>query len=89
MKPLCQKLFGVGDAGVVERGHDMPRWVNLPLRADLKTKVEAPGWADERGHRGCNICDRSQIHDDNLRQCEKIKNRRVIFDPAAFEFLTN
>jgi hypothetical protein len=33
----------------------MPRWVNLPLRAELKAKVEAPGWADEGGHpRGCD-----------------------------------
>ena len=33
----------------------MSRWVNLPLRTELKAKVEAPGWADESGHpRGCD-----------------------------------
>jgi ubiquinone/menaquinone biosynthesis C-methylase UbiE len=44
-----------GRVAVVGHAHDMPRWVNLPLRAALKTKVEAPGWADESGHpRGCD-----------------------------------
>ncbi len=44
-----------GRVAVVGHAHDMPRWVNLPLRAELKTKVEAPGWADEGGHpRGCD-----------------------------------
>jgi hypothetical protein len=45
--------------------------------------------ADEHGHRRCDICDCSQIHDDNLRKREKIKSRRINFDPAAFELLTN
>ena len=44
-----------GRVAVVGHAHDMPRWVNLPLRAELKAKVEAPGWADESGHpRGCD-----------------------------------
>jgi ubiquinone/menaquinone biosynthesis C-methylase UbiE len=44
-----------GRVAVVGHGHDMPRWVNLPLRAELKAKVEAPGWADESGHpQGCD-----------------------------------
>ena len=44
-----------GRVAVVGHGHDMPRWVNLPLRAELKATVEAPGWADEGGHpRGCD-----------------------------------
>jgi ubiquinone/menaquinone biosynthesis C-methylase UbiE len=44
-----------GRVAVVGHGHDMPRWVNLPLPAKLKAKVEAPGWADESGHpRGCD-----------------------------------
>jgi hypothetical protein len=34
--------------------------------------------ADEYGHRRCDICDCSQIHGDNLLQCEKIKSRRII-----------
>jgi ubiquinone/menaquinone biosynthesis C-methylase UbiE len=44
-----------GRVAVVGHAHDMARWVNLPLRTELKTKVEAPGWADESGHpRGCD-----------------------------------
>jgi SAM-dependent methyltransferase len=44
-----------GRVAVIGHGHDMPRWVNLPLRAELKAKIEAPGWADEGGHpRGCD-----------------------------------
>jgi ubiquinone/menaquinone biosynthesis C-methylase UbiE len=44
-----------GRVAVVGHGHDMPRWVNLPLRTELKAKVEAPGWADEGGHpQGCD-----------------------------------
>jgi ubiquinone/menaquinone biosynthesis C-methylase UbiE len=44
-----------GRVAVVGHGHDMPRWVNLPLRPELKAKVEAPGWADEGGHpQGCD-----------------------------------
>jgi SAM-dependent methyltransferase len=39
-----------GRVAVVGHAHDMPRWVNLPLSAALKAKVEAPGWADEGGH---------------------------------------
>jgi hypothetical protein len=34
--------------------------------------------ADEHGQRRCDIRDCSQIHDDNLLQCEKIKSRRII-----------
>jgi ubiquinone/menaquinone biosynthesis C-methylase UbiE len=44
-----------GRVAVVGHAHDMARWVNLPLRTELKAKVEAPGWADESGHpRGCD-----------------------------------
>jgi SAM-dependent methyltransferase len=44
-----------GRVAVVGHAHDMPRWVNLALPAALKTKVEAPGWASDRGHPlGCD-----------------------------------
>jgi len=44
-----------GRVAVVGHAHDMTRWVNLPLRPELKTRIEAPGWADESGHpRGCD-----------------------------------
>src|SRR6266850_2515709 len=37
--------------------------------------------ADKDGQRRCDICNCSQIHDDNLRHCAKIKSRRVISTP--------
>jgi SAM-dependent methyltransferase len=44
-----------GRVAVVGHAHDMPRWVNLALPAELKAKVEAPGWASDRGHHlGCD-----------------------------------
>jgi ubiquinone/menaquinone biosynthesis C-methylase UbiE len=36
-----------GRVAVVGHAHDLHRWVNLPLRAELKAKVEAPGWENE------------------------------------------
>ena len=44
-----------GRVAVVGHAHDMPRWVNLALPAELKARVEAPGWASDRGHPlGCD-----------------------------------
>lgn len=44
-----------GRVAVVGHAHDLPRWVNLALPVDLKAKVEAPGWASDRGHHlGCD-----------------------------------
>jgi len=44
-----------GRVAVVGHAHDMPRWVNLALPAELKAKLEAPGWASDRGHQlGCD-----------------------------------
>jgi SAM-dependent methyltransferase len=44
-----------GRVAVVGHAHDMPRWVNLGLPDELKARVEAPGWAADRGHQlGCD-----------------------------------
>jgi ubiquinone/menaquinone biosynthesis C-methylase UbiE len=44
-----------GRVAVVGHAHDLPRWVNVALPAELKAKVEAPGWASDRGHHlGCD-----------------------------------
>jgi ubiquinone/menaquinone biosynthesis C-methylase UbiE len=44
-----------GRVAVVGHAHDMPRWVNLALPAAIKAKIEAPGWASDRGHQlGCD-----------------------------------
>ena len=44
-----------GRLAVLGHAHDMNRWVNLPLRPDLKAKIESPPWAEDRGHEdGCD-----------------------------------
>jgi ubiquinone/menaquinone biosynthesis C-methylase UbiE len=72
-----------GRVAVVAHGHDMPRWVNLPLRAELKAKVEAPGWADEGGHpHGCDEASLYQrMHQAGLSQI-KMFPQLATFDDA-------
>ena len=44
-----------GRVAVLGHAHDMNRWVNLPLGASLKTRIESPPWVDDRGHpQGCD-----------------------------------
>ena len=44
-----------GRVAVLGHAHDMPRWINLPLREALKTKIESPPWVTDRGHpAGCD-----------------------------------
>jgi SAM-dependent methyltransferase len=62
-----------GRVAVVGHAHDMPRWVNLALPAELKAKVEAPGWASDRGHQlGCDDASLYQrLHQTGLTQIKK------------------
>jgi SAM-dependent methyltransferase len=62
-----------GRVAVVGHAHDMPRWVNLALPAELKAKVEAPGWASDRGHQlGCDDASLYQrLHQAGLTQIKK------------------
>jgi ubiquinone/menaquinone biosynthesis C-methylase UbiE len=73
-----------GRVAVVGHAHDMPRWVNLPLRVELKAKVEAPGWADESGHpRGCDEASLYQrVHRTGLSQI-KMFPQLATFDDAS------
>jgi SAM-dependent methyltransferase len=44
-----------GRIAVLGHAHDMNRWVNLPLRTDLKARIESPPWVDDPGHpQGCD-----------------------------------
>ena len=44
-----------GRVAVLGHAHDMPLWVNLPLPSKLKARLEAPGWASNRGSElGCD-----------------------------------
>ncbi len=44
-----------GRVAVLGHAHDMNRWVNLPLSSELKTRIEAPPWVEDRGHpQGCD-----------------------------------
>lgn len=49
-----------GRIAVLGHAHDMNRWVNLPLRADLKTRIESPPWVDDPGHP--DGCDDSSLY---------------------------
>jgi SAM-dependent methyltransferase len=62
-----------GRVAVVGHAHDMPRWVNLELPAELKARVEAPGWASDRGHQlGCDEASLYQrFHQAGLTQIKK------------------
>jgi ubiquinone/menaquinone biosynthesis C-methylase UbiE len=73
-----------GRVAIVGHAHDMPRWVNVPLRAQLKAKVEAPGWADESGHpRGCDEASLYQrMHRTGLTQIKKFP-QLATFDDAS------
>ncbi len=44
-----------GRVAVLGHAHDMNRWVNLPLSAALKSRIESPPWVEDRGHpHGCD-----------------------------------
>ena len=62
-----------GRVAVVGHAHDMPRWVNLALPDELKARVEAPGWAVDRGHElGCDDASLYQrFHQAGLIQIKK------------------
>ena len=62
-----------GRVAVVGHAHDMPRWVNLALPDELKARVEAPGWAVDRGHElGCDDASLYQrLHQAGLIQIKK------------------
>jgi ubiquinone/menaquinone biosynthesis C-methylase UbiE len=70
-----------GRVAVVGHAHDMPRWVNLELPAELKARVEAPGWASDRGHQ--QGCDDARLY----RRFRQAGLRQVKMFPqfAAFE----
>jgi ubiquinone/menaquinone biosynthesis C-methylase UbiE len=78
-----------GRVAVVGHAHDMPRWVNLPLRAELKAKVEAPGWADEGGHpRGCDEASLySRMHRAGLSQIKMFPQLATFDDSQRLQQL--
>jgi ubiquinone/menaquinone biosynthesis C-methylase UbiE len=78
-----------GRVAVVGHAHDMPRWVNLPLRAALKTRVEAPGWADESGHPcGCDDASLYQrVHRAGLTQIAMFPQLAAFDDRSRWQLL--
>ena len=78
-----------GRVAVLGHAHDMPRWVNLPLRAALKTKVEAPGWADENGHpRGCDDASLyRRMHQAGLTQVRMFPQLATFDDRSRLQML--
>jgi ubiquinone/menaquinone biosynthesis C-methylase UbiE len=44
-----------GRVAVLGHAHDMPQWINLPLPAELKARLDAPGWDGGSVHpQGCH-----------------------------------
>jgi ubiquinone/menaquinone biosynthesis C-methylase UbiE len=78
-----------GRVAVVGHAHDMSRWVNLPLRTELKTKVEAPGWADESGHpRGCDDASLYQrVLQAGLTEVAMFPQLATFNDPSRLQML--
>jgi ubiquinone/menaquinone biosynthesis C-methylase UbiE len=78
-----------GRVAIVGHAHDMPRWVNLPLRTELKTTVEAPGWADDGGHpRGCDDASLYQrVHRAGLTQVRMFPQLATFDDRSRLQML--
>jgi ubiquinone/menaquinone biosynthesis C-methylase UbiE len=76
-----------GRVAVVGHAHDMPRWVNLALRPELKSKVEAPGWADESGHpQGCDDASLyRRFHQAGLQQIRMFPQLATFDDHARLQ----
>jgi ubiquinone/menaquinone biosynthesis C-methylase UbiE len=76
-----------GRVAILGHAHDMPRWVNLPLRTELKAKVEAPGWADESGHpRGCDDASLyRRFHQAGLQQIRMFPQLATFDDHARLQ----
>ena len=78
-----------GRVAVVGHAHDMPRWVNLALPAELKAKVEAPGWASDRGHQlGCDDASLYQrLHQAGLTRMKKFPQFAAFDEPSRLQTL--
>jgi len=77
-----------GRVAVVGHAHDLPRWVNLALPAELKARVEAPGWASDRGHQlGCDDASLyRRLHQAGLTQVKKFP-QFAAFDESRLQSL--
>jgi ubiquinone/menaquinone biosynthesis C-methylase UbiE len=78
-----------GRVAMVGHAHDIPRWVNLPLRADLKARIEAPGWDGMSIHPGG--CDEASLyprmHAAGLTHIKKFPQFAAFDDPARLQTL--
>ena len=71
-----------GRVAVLGHAHDMPRWINLPLPADLKARLEAPGW--DEGNIHPEGCDNASLY----ARFHRAGLRRVRMFPQLAEFDT-
>lgn len=78
-----------GRVAVVGHAHDIPLWINLPLRADLKARIEAPGWGGISIHPGgCNEASLYQhMHAAGLTRIRKFPQFAAFDDAARLQTL--
>ena len=78
-----------GRVAVVGHAHDMPLWVNLPLGATLKSKVESPPWTNDSGHDlGCDDATLyRRFHDAGLSQITMFPYMGAFADGPRLESL--
>jgi ubiquinone/menaquinone biosynthesis C-methylase UbiE len=78
-----------GRVAVIGHAHDLPRWVNLPLPAALKHKIEAPGWGGDNHHPlGCHEASLYQrIHRTGLTNVQMFPQFAAFNDPFRLQQL--
>jgi ubiquinone/menaquinone biosynthesis C-methylase UbiE len=75
-----------GRVAVIVRSIDMPGWVNLPLRAELKARVEAQtGTAQENGCADAHIYMR--FHQAGLEQVAMLPQLASFWEGARLEYM--
>lgn len=89
LKELVRVTKAGGRIGVIVRSEDMPWYMNVPLRPELKSKVEAPlPWGDDE--KGCNTGDLyRRFHQAGLLDVQMMPDLTpfVQSDGTMFQFL--
>ena len=78
-----------GRIAVLGHAQDMNRWVNLPLRPELKTRIESPPWVDDPGHP--QVCDDATLYQRfarlGLKDTRMFPVLSAFAEPVRLQFL--